>query len=233
MVQGNEPDNPEAVTMYTCNSILDLTNFGKDLSVSQVEELMGLVTRLFRSLMIDRGFDPRDVQGVITKFRDAGRRSPPWRPTSSVMPGLPQDGADGNRRNRWEFENDHRFYADRITANLVEIKYYLEALSMDNAPVVPHQDFPDAWSWLVDHRVEPGAYQDPIQLIPIDLEVFASERRHVESGHLVPLDRGGRHVPENAYLMLTESNRLQGNLTLQELLALMKGVLQRHRIFTS
>ena len=213
----------------TCEAVLRLARLGDGISVAEVRELMSLIIDLFRSLMTELGHDPRDVQRVVTKFRDAGRRSPPWRSSSSRVPGLPQDGSDGNRRNRWLFEEDHKFYADEITAHLVEIKYYLQAVSMDNAPVVPCKDFGEAWGWLVDHRVEPGAYLDPIQLVPIDLNKFVDDRRYVESGHLIPLDRGGRHVVRNSFLMIIGSNRLQGNLTIEELLVLMHRIIQRHQ----
>ena len=179
--------------------------------------------------MVAQGHDSRDIKRVTTKFRDAGRRSPPWRPSSSIVPGRPQHGSDGNRQNRWLFDPDHRFYADEVTATLVEIKYYLQALSMDNAPAVPCQGFSEAWTWLTGHEVVPGAYRDPIQLVPIDLDRFVENRRWVESGHLIPLDRGGRHTTDNSFLMIIGSNRLQGNLTVDELLALMNRIVGRHQ----
>ena len=213
----------------TCGAILQLARRGDEISAEEVRRLIGLIIALFRSLMIEMGHNQRDVTRVTTKFRDAGRRSPPWRSSSSRVPGLPQDGSDGNRRNRWLFEEDHKFYADEITAHLVEIKFYLQAFSMNNAPCVPCEDFEDAWGWLVDHRVEPGTYLDPIQLVPIDLTEFVKDRRYVESGHLIPLDRGGRHVVCNSFLMIIGSNRLQGNLKIEELLDLMNRIIQRHR----
>lgn len=197
--------------------------------VDDVRRLIRLTTRLFRQLMIAKGHAGRDVTRITTKFRDAGRRSPPWKASSSVVPGRPQDGSDGNRRSRWLFEPQHKFYADELTATLVEIKYYLQALSMDNAPAVPFQDFSHSWAWLTDHAVAPGEYRDPIQLVPIDLDKFVENRRWVESGHLIPLDRGGRHTPSNSFLMIIGSNRLQGNLTFDELLALMNRIVNRHR----
>ena len=215
--------------MQLCDEILSLAGQRYAIPVDDVRELIKLTTRLFRELMIAQGHHVRDVTRVTTKFRDAGRRSPPWRASSSIVPGRPQDGSDGNRRNRWLFEPDHRFYADEITATLVEVKYYLQALSMDNAPAVPCQDFSNAWGWLTDHEIVPGAYRDPIQLVSIDLNKFVENRRWVESGHLIPLDRGGRHIPSNSFLMIIGSNRLQGNLTFDELLALMNRIVERHR----
>ena len=209
--------------------ILKLACHQGAISVEDVRHLIRLTTNLFKELMVAEGHDSRDVTRITTKFRDAGRRSPPWRPSSSIVPGRPQTGADGNRRNRWLFEPEHRYYADEVTATLVEVKYYLQAFSMTNSPEVPCHGFSDVWGWLIDHRVIPGEYRDPIQLVPIDLNRFVENRRWVESGHLIPLDRGGRHSPTNAFLMIIGSNRLQGNLTIDELLALMNRIIQRHR----
>ena len=211
------------------DEILDLARQKYAISVEDVRKLISLTTSLFRELMIAEGHDKEDVTKITTKFRDAGRRSTPWKASSSIVPGRPQSGSDGNRQNRWLFDPDHRYYADEVTATLVEIKYYLQALSMDNAPNVPIKGFCHSWMWLVDHEVAPGAYRDPIQLVPIDLNRFADDRRWVESGHLIPLDRGGRHSPSNAFLMIIGSNRLQGNLTIDELLALMNRIVERHR----
>ena len=54
------------------------------------------------------------------------------------------------------------------------------------------------------------------------------DARTIQSGHLYPLDRGGRHIPQNAFLMLHRSNQLQGNLTLDELVTLMNEIVKRH-----
>ena len=84
--------------------------------------------------LLESGIEKRKVTRLTTKFRDAGRRSPPWKATSSVVPGRPQDGSDGNRQNRWLFDPSHKFYADEVTATLVEIGYYFQTLSMKNSP---------------------------------------------------------------------------------------------------
>jgi hypothetical protein len=123
---------------------------------------------------------------------------------------------------------DHKFYADEITATLTEVKYYLQALSMEGAPALPPGTIQHAFDWMLEHPVEPGAYQDPIQLIPIELHRIVDDARLIQSGHYVPLDRGGKHVPKNAFLMLARSNQLQGNLTVDELLELMRTVAARH-----
>lgn len=199
------------------------------LTVVDVQDMIATATALTRVALKGAGINARAIQQITTKFRDAGRRSPPWKPASGKVPGRPQDGADGNRRLRWLFEPSHKFYADEINATLVEVRYYLQTLSMTNAPALPPGSIQDAFVWLTGHRIEPGQYRDPIQLIDMDLLQFAADTRGVVSGHLVPLDRGGRHEPANAFLMLYRSNQLQGNLTVQELLELMDDILARHR----
>lgn len=170
------------------------------------------------------------VTPLTTKLRDAGRRSAPWRPTSSVLPGRPQDGSDGNRINRWLLPPDHKFYADEITATLVECKYYLQLFSMFNAPTFPIPNMEHSFSWLIEHPLQPGAYKDPIQLIDIDFQSIMEDKRLIQSGHLYPLDRGGRHVPRNTFLMLARSNQIQGNQTVGELINLMRYIVEQHNI---
>lgn len=199
------------------------------MTVEDARVLIATLTNFFRDHLISGGFPQKQVQAITTKFRDAGRRSPPWRPASKKVPGRPQDGADGNRRLRWLFEPSHKFYADESTATLVEVRYYLQALSMQNAPALPGKSIQESFYWLIGHNVNPGEYLDPIQLIPMDLKAFANDPRSVHSGHLIPLDRGGRHEPNNAFLLLSRSNQLQGNQTFDELLVLMRAILERHR----
>ncbi len=207
----------------------ELAGRGYAIAPDEVRVMISDATAVFNEVLTGAGHAPRQILRITTKFRDAGRRSPPWRPASGRVPGRPQDGADGNRRRRWLFEPSHKFYADEVTATLTEVKYYLQALSMEDAPALPANTIQDCFGWLMEHRVEPGAYFDPIQLIPISILPVLRNAREIQSGHLVPLDRGGRHEPKNAFLMLARSNQLQGNLTVDELLALMGQILQRHR----
>ena len=167
------------------------------------------------------------VTALLTKYNDAGPRSAPWRAVSSRVPGRPQDGSDGNRINRWKLPEDHKFYSTRRNGILVGIKYILQTLSMDGAPASP-QELSQHYRWLTRHDIGPGQFRDPIQLIGVDLAEVIEAPRLITSGHLHPLDRGGRHVPANTSLMLNVSNNLQGNLTVDELLDMIQGVLQRH-----
>ena len=209
--------------------LLDYGSQPENITADRLRVMISDITRLFVRLMLQAGFERRQITRITTKFRDAGRRSPPWQPASKKVPGRPQDGADGNRRLRWLFGAEHKFYADEVTATLVEIKYYLQALSFDNAPPLPNGSLETVFSWLIEHPVRPGEYLDPIQLEHIDARAVISDARLIQSGHLIPLDRGGKHEPRNAFLMLARSNQLQGNLTLDELLALMETILARHR----
>lgn len=202
------------------------------LTPEEARLMIKLASDVTRYYLINAGYDARSVLRLTTKLRDAGRRSPPWNAFSKRVPGRPQDGSDGNRRLRWLFESTHKFYADEITATLVEVKYYLQILSMNNAPALPDQSIQNKFIWLTGHQILPGAYLDPIQMIPIDLKVIISDLRNIHSGHLIPLDRGGKHEPKNAFLVLSRSNQLQGNLTLEELLVLMADILAKHNAVT-
>ncbi len=126
------------------------------------------------------------------------------------------------------FDVEHKFYADEVNATLVEVKYIFQTLSMQLAPPIEPNIIEDKLHWLLGHSIVPGAYVDPIQLIPISFEEFFSNPRSVQSGHLIPLDRGGKHIPNNAFLMLARSNQIQGNQTLGELVELMRRIVKTH-----
>jgi hypothetical protein len=83
--------------------------------------------------------------------------------------------------------------------------------------------------WLVKHEIVPGAYRDPVQRIQINFIEFINEPRLIQSGHLDPLDRDGRHVPENTYLMLYRSNQIQGNMKMEELIDLMTKIVEDYK----
>lgn len=200
----------------------------EDLAANEAQDLIKCIKIVFDDTMESK-YERRAILRLTTKFRDAGRRSAPWKPTSSRVPGRPQDGSDGNRINRWLLPKDHKFYADEQTACLVEIKYYLQALSFQNSPRVDNQRFRTSFSWLVDAPIEPGNYLDPIQLIPIDMDNVIMNAKMIQSGHIFPLDRGGRHIPTNTFLMLARSNQLQGNLSVEELLQLMEDIVKKHK----
>jgi hypothetical protein len=216
------------MTNEQLNKLVSLAEKKLEAETTEVVQMWRLLKELSNEILLGAGFSDREVKAMHTKFNDAGRRSAPWKAFSQKVPGRPQDGKDGNRMNRWLFDPTHKQYATEKDATLVQIRYYLQALSMISAPTLPIPRLKTAFQWLAGHVVEPGAYEDPIQLIPIDLIPSLKEPRSINSGHLVPLDRGGRHVPENAFLMLHRSNQMQGNMSVKELIELMSQIVQRH-----
>lgn len=195
----------------------------------EADSLINAVICVFTDACLRAGIPPRSVTAIRTKFRDAGRRSAPWRAVSSRVPGRPQDGSDGNRINRWLMPPDHKYYATKIDATLVEVKYYLQALSLAGAPSTDETAaLAQFHPWLIENPVAPGEYLDPVQLVPINFIDFANDRRLLQSGHLKPLDIGGKHHPSNTFLMLARSNQLQGNLTVAQLLELLRSIISKH-----
>lgn len=195
---------------------------GETMTDEDVYSLMEVLPKIFTIVCKRDGYNPTAIK---TKLRDAGRRSAPSAAFSKIIAGRPQNGNDGNRQSRWLLPSDDKQYATRRTASLVEIKYYLQVLSMDNAPEIESPDFQNAFHWLTSHRIAPGEYLDPIMVRKFDFAEFAKKPRLVHSGHLVPLARGGKHEPSNTFLMLGRSNTLQGDLTFEELLALIDNIL--------
>jgi hypothetical protein len=207
--------------------IVEIGELGPEMSDTDVEALMERIPIVFRQCTIGAGYPARKVAAIVTKLRDAGRRSPPTVSFSSIGPGRPQNAADGNRANRWTLPSDHKYYATKRVAQLVEIRYYLQALSLSGAPHLNFDRSVNAFTWLLGHELRPGAYIDPIMLREIDFPAFAANPATLTSGHLIPLNRGGAHAPENTFLMLARSNTLQNDLTFAEFLALIDDILRR------
>jgi hypothetical protein len=197
------------------------------ISDEDVQDLYSASKALFRELLGAAGYEKRVITALLTKYNDAGPRSAPWRPVSGRGQGRPQDGLDGNRISRWDLPKDHKFYSTRVNGTLVAVKYIFQTLSMAGAPAVPPA-VSEAMTWLVGHPVSPGEFLDPIQKVPVELSEIAGSPRLITSGHLLPLDRGGRHLPDNTSLLLKKSNDLQGNNTIDELLEMIRGILDRH-----
>lgn len=203
---------------------------GPSITELEVRQAITLGIAIFRTACLSgNSLEKRKVTALTTKFRDAGRRSAPWRPTSSRVAGRPQDGDDGNRRNRWLFDPDHKFYASEVNATLVELRYIFQALSMKSAPTVPGIAQLATWEWLTEGAIGRGDYLDPIQLVPITFKEFYENPTTVTSGHFLPLNRDGKHVPNNTFLTLKVSNDLQGDRTLDELLDILFEIVEAHR----
>jgi hypothetical protein len=224
----NSPEKSKMKLTKILEAIKNVALKKESMTLDELRQLIKDMTYVFVQVCLDAGYPKRQITRITTKLRDAGRRSPPWKPTSSRVPGRPQDGADGNRTLRWLLSSDHKFYAEETPATLTEVKYYLQLLSMQDAPPLPEDSIQECFGWLIEHDVIPGYYLDPIQLIPISLTAIMEDARRIQSGHLHPLDRGGKHEPKNAFLMLHRSNQLQGNLTVEELIQLMQEIVKRH-----
>lgn len=208
----------------------DLGKIGRrSLSDDQINQAIKIFPMFFRQLLTENGSDEKAARALTTKFRDAGRRSAPWKAFSSKVAGRPQDGADGNRISRWMLPEDHKQYATEREATLVEISFYLQALSFSNAPAVPNDSFSDSWSWALGGAVAPGNYLDPIQLRPVSMTAVLTSPRMITSGHINPLDRGGKHELGNVFLVLHRSNQMQGNMTLNEFLLASNEIVEKHR----
>lgn len=215
-------------TLADCLDLLsELGELGEAMNDGEVTRLLETCIQTFRLVCKQASVPSRHISGVVAKFRDAGRRSPPTIVFSSVGPGRPQNAADGNRTNRWLLPGDHKFFATKRDAELVEIRFYLQTLSMSGSPLSGPQSLRTAFTWLLGHDLAPGAYVDPIMLIDIEFDEFIEDRRRVESGHYIPLARGGRHLYDNTFLMLKRSNAMQSDLTFDELLALIDDILRR------
>ena len=105
------------------------------------------------------------------------------------VPGRPQDGKDGNRINRWLMDKNHKFYATELDATLVEIKYYLQAFSMENAPTTDHLNISIKKifnPWLIEHEVKPGLYKDPLLRVNIDFKKFIDDPSDILYGPILP-----------------------------------------------
>lgn len=208
-------------------NLVALGNLGSSMSDADVDSIMETVTKYFRLVCRRVGYADQQATAVVTKFRDSGRRSPPTVQFSRTGPGRPKDAADGNRANRWTLPSDHKYFATKRDAELVEIKYFLQALSFEEAPTLLHPGMRTAYIWLLGHELGPGEYLDPIMLRSPHFPAFMQTPRLITSGHLQPLARGGYHDMHNTFLMLDRSNTLQNDLTFDEFLALISDILVR------
>ena len=194
------------------------------------KEIYNAARLTFRGLLREEGYPDKGIQALLTKFNDAGPRSAPTAAFSKTVAGRPQSGADGNRINRWLLEPGHKQYATECEARLVGTRYILQALSMTGAPVAPSGTIQHSFHWLVGHDITPGSYLDPVLLLPLNFNEMFNEPRTITSGHFIPLSRGiGLHNIGNTFLQSKKSNDLQSDNTLEELLAMISGVLDRHR----
>lgn len=186
------------------------------------------VRKLFKSVLLQAGIDETVLKSILTKFTDSGRRSAPWRDGSETGHRRPQDGADGNRQNRWLFDPAHEYYATKSMGCLVEIRFILQTLCMQNSPQLPSDILKDSFNGILGHDLTPGKFLDPLTKESPDFNEFVRDRRYIESGHVIPHARSGKHNYKNATLMLRDSNRQQADYTIDECIQNMALVLSNH-----
>ena len=123
--------------------------------------LLTLFRKCFLNHFREHNLDEKIIQSMLRKFNDAGRRSPPWKGGSDKGFRRPQDGADGNRMNRWLFDKKHEYYSTKSMGCLVEIKYILQTFSMKNCPSLPAITLESLFLNFLQHKVKPGLFLDP------------------------------------------------------------------------
>ncbi len=191
-------------------------------------ELLMKTRKLFRDVLRDNGVEDRIIQAILRKFNDSGRRSPPWQQGNEDGHRRPQDGADGNRQNRWLFPVVHPYHATRSMGCLVETKFILQTFSMDNFPNLPSNILQNSFDGILNHNLTPRLFLDPLTGYVVDFNEFIANPKILESGHINPHGRGGRHNYNNATLMLRDSNRQQADLTIDECIENMAIILRNH-----
>jgi hypothetical protein len=112
----------------------------------------------------------------------------------------------------------------------VERKLTEELVFFHDFPNDLQKQFVDAG--LVTARGE--ATRCPITLAPLSFTAFATAmlnathgRSDYQIGHLTPLKRGGHHIGTNIAWLSADGNRIQGDLTLEETLALLSDIERR------
>ncbi|MEQ8207539.1 MAG: hypothetical protein RIA65_15305 [Woeseia sp.] len=71
----------------------------------------------------------------------------------------------------------------------------------------------------------------PVTLAPLNYRAFAAAmlevthgRSDYQVGHLTPLKRGGRHIGNNVCWQSADGNRIQGDLSIDETVLMLKGI---------
>lgn len=71
----------------------------------------------------------------------------------------------------------------------------------------------------------------PVTLLPLNYEQLINAAKHgisqYQIGHLHPLKRGGKHRGDNICWESADGNRIQGDLTMEETISLLKGIATR------
>ena len=219
----------------TINAILQNLQEDSQPTLEECRTLLICLRKVARQTILDIPFGDEYARNLLQKVSDITIRSAPTESYSSQVAGAPQSGVDGNRRNRWEHEDNHPFYASEIISILTYCRFLLQFFCITGAPDLPSELDCDGLAslLLIGGGISSGTYTDPISLERVgswnDLRT-AEGRRNFELGHFIPFARGGRHTLENVFLQTIQSNRIQGNNTLQELIEWANSFLERHQI---
>ena len=202
-------------------------------TLEESRELYTCLRKVVRRTILDTPNGSEFANNLLKKVFDITIRSAPTESHSSEVAGGPQSGDDGNRRSRWEYEEDHPYYATETTSILTFCRFLLQFFCISGAPELPSELNCDGLAnlLLIEGGISPGTHTDPISLEQVGSwnELRTSEgRRGFELGHFTPYARGGRHTLENAFLQTIQSNRIQGNNTLDELIEWAISFLENH-----
>lgn len=137
-----------------------------------------------------------------------------------------------NRAKRWEVLHGDFQFATLQDCWSVERKLIEELTFFEDFPADLQQEFVRAG--LVHNRQE--VTRCPITLAPLNFVAFATAmlkalhgRSDYQIGHLTPLKRGGHHIGTNIAWQSADGNRIQGDLSLEETVALLSAIAERRR----
>jgi len=135
-----------------------------------------------------------------------------------------------NRAKRWEVRPDDFQHASLQDCWSVEQRLTRALLNFEDFPLVVRNRFVEERLVRADEPVT----RCPVTLAPLNFRAFAAtilEATHGRSdyqiGHLNPLKRGGRHVGPNICWQSADGNRIQGDLTIDETVAMLEGIAHR------
>jgi len=144
-----------------------------------------------------------------------------------------------NRDYRWATWTDSIQFASRAECQAVELELLSQILEFQGAPQLSAADRVSVERHL-GRSLSPNTRQCSITGQPMQYAAFvdavvnpAAGKSPYHVGHLVPLTRGGRHERLNVVWMSEQGNRIQGNDTLDEIVALIHAAAQFHRGRTS
>jgi hypothetical protein len=135
-----------------------------------------------------------------------------------------------NRAKRWEVLFGDFQFATLANCWSVERKLTEELVFFEGFPEELKQRFVEEGLVVARHL----ATRCPITLAPLNFVAFATAmlnathgRSDYQIGHLTPLKRGGHHIGTNIAWQSADGNRIQGDLSLEETIALLTTIAER------